>query len=234
MRGGRRLGDMTHPPRGRAVVAATAIGMVPNGSRLRRMRRPEPREVKMRVFPVLLCSSLLGAALTLPLLAQGPGHATVPAPADAGARKAIAVLHPTAGNQVSGTVAFTQEDGAVRVVADLAGLPPGTTHGFHIHELGDCSAADGSSAGGHFNPTGMPHAGPTTAMRHGGDLGNVVADATGKAHLELTVDNVTVQPGPTCILGRGVIVHVQQDDFTTQPTGNAGARVACGVIGIAR
>ncbi len=146
--------------------------------------------------------------------------------------KAICVLYPTKGNDVSGTVTFTQTDKGVRVVAELQGLTKGE-HGIHIHECGDCSAADGTSAGGHFNPMNKKHGGPTDMMRHMGDMGNIEADASGKAHLDY-VDNTISLSGEYTIIGRSVIVHKNEDDMKTQPTGNAGARVACGVIGIAK
>ena len=145
--------------------------------------------------------------------------------------KAIAVLHPAAGSQVMGTVTFTKTGDTVQVVADITGLKPGK-HGFHIHEFGDCSAADASSAGSHFNPTKMPHGAPDAAERHAGDLGNLEADSTGKAHLELK-DNMLKLSGENSILGRGLIVHEKVDDWS-QPTGNAGGRVACAVIGVAK
>ena len=146
--------------------------------------------------------------------------------------KAVAVLHPTEGNSVSGTITFTREGNAVKVIADLTGLKPGT-HGFHIHEFGDCSAKDGASAGGHFNPASMPHGAPADKQRHAGDLGNIEAGQDGKAHLEIA-DSVLKLDGAGSILGRGVIVHAAPDDLKTQPTGNAGGRQACGVIGIAK
>lgn len=146
--------------------------------------------------------------------------------------KAVAVLHPTEGNTVSGTVTFTHEGGSVKVVADLSGLKPGT-HGFHIHEFGDCSSSDGVSAGGHFNPASMPHGAPADKQRHAGDLGNIEAGADGKARIEIT-DTVLKLDGKGSIIGRGVIVHAAPDDLKTQPTGNAGGRQACGVIGIAK
>ncbi len=148
--------------------------------------------------------------------------------------KAIAVMHPTEGNSVHGTVTFTRQGPRVHVVADIDGLKPNTRHGFHIHEFGDCSSPDGTSAGGHFNPMGHQHAGPATEMRHSGDMGNLEADANGHAHLDLTVDNITLGMGPMNIIGRGIIIHEKADDYVTQPTGNAGARIACGVIGIAK
>ena len=146
----------------------------------------------------------------------------------AGAKQAVAVLNPTQGNQARGTVTFTQVADGVRVVADVQGLSPGK-HGFHIHEKGDCSAPDGSSAGGHFNPTGMPHGAPNSVQRHAGDFGNIVADESGRARADF-IDTHISFGGPTSILGRGVIVHAQADDLVSQPSGDAGARVACGVI----
>lgn len=146
--------------------------------------------------------------------------------------KAVAVLHPTEGNTVSGTVTFTREGGSVKVQAHLSGLKPGN-HGFHIHEFGDCSAKDGTSAGGHFNPASMPHGAPSDKQRHAGDLGNIVAGEDGTAHVEVT-DSVLKLSGDGSIIGRGVIVHAAADDLKTQPTGNAGGRQACGVIGIAK
>jgi len=146
--------------------------------------------------------------------------------------KAICVIYPTQGNNVFGTITFTQTDKGVLVVADLEGLTKGK-HGFHIHEFGDCSSPDGTSAGGHFNPEGKSHGAPMDISRHAGDMGNIEADASGKAHLEYTDAMMTLN-GPNSILGRSVIVHISEDDLKTQPTGNAGARVACGVIGIAK
>jgi Cu-Zn family superoxide dismutase len=149
--------------------------------------------------------------------------------------KAIAVLHPTQGNQAKGTVRFTQEgkDG-VKVVADLTGLTPNSSHGFHIHEFGDCSAPDATSAGGHYNPGNHPHAGPDAEHRHAGDMGNVKANEQGNAHLEITLKGLTVGNHPNPILGRAVILHAKADDLKSQPTGDAGARIACGVIGAAK
>jgi Cu-Zn family superoxide dismutase len=146
--------------------------------------------------------------------------------------QAVTVLHPTQGNTVEGKVTFTQDAGGVKVKAHITGLSAGK-HGFHIHEFGDCSAPDGASAGGHFNPSGDPHAAPTDAKRHAGDMGNIEANKDGVADLEY-VDAKASLDGPGSILGRGVIVHANPDDFKTQPTGNAGGRVACGVIGVAK
>ena len=146
--------------------------------------------------------------------------------------RAVAVLTPTAGSDTRGTVTFTPVNGSIRVTAELEGLTPGG-HGFHIHEFGDCSAPDGASAGGHFNPEGAEHGAPSDTHRHVGDLGNITADESGKAHYEITDARIAFA-GPNSIIGRGVIVHAGEDDLVTQPTGGAGARVACGVVGIAR
>ncbi len=146
--------------------------------------------------------------------------------------KAIAVLHPTEGSKVHGMVTFAKEGGKVKVVAHIQGLTPGK-HGFHIHEWGDCSSKDGMAAGGHFNPASAPHGAPNAAERHAGDLGNIEANQEGMAHLEWT-DPVMKLSGAGSIIGRGVIVHTNPDDLKTQPTGNAGGRLACGVIGVAK
>ncbi len=146
--------------------------------------------------------------------------------------KAIAVLQPTKGTSVKGTVTFEAVEDGIHVVADVTGLTPGK-HGFHIHEFGDCSAPDASSAGGHFNPDVTAHGPPDEKPRHAGDMGNLVADKDGHATLDY-VDHVMVFSGEKSILGHAVIVHEKEDDLKSQPTGNAGARVACGVIGVAK
>jgi len=146
--------------------------------------------------------------------------------------KAVAVISPLKGSGVRGIVTFEAVEHGVRVTADLSGLTPGK-HGFHIHEFGDCSSDDGSSAGGHFNPMGMPHSMPSADKRHAGDMGNIEANADGKAHIDY-VDAVMSLTGEHAIIGHAVIVHEKEDDLKTQPTGNAGGRIACGVIGIAR
>lgn len=140
----------------------------------------------------------------------------------------VATLAPTQGNNVRGTVRFSAEGEAVRVRAEITGLTPGD-HGIHIHENGDCSAADASSAGGHFNPTKQPHGGRDDEARHLGDLGNLTADANGRAELDHLDRHLTLT-GPNRIVGRAVIVHAGRDDLKSQPTGDSGARVACGVI----
>ncbi len=145
--------------------------------------------------------------------------------------KAVAKLEAKSGSQVTGTVVFTKTGDEVQVVADIQNLKPGK-HGFHIHEKGDCSAADASSAGGHFNPTHQHHGGPTTAEHHVGDLGNIEADASGRAHLDWK--GKMNLPGADSIVGKSVVVHEKEDDLKTDPAGNSGARIACGVIEAAK
>lgn len=142
--------------------------------------------------------------------------------------EALAALNPTQGSNVRGSITFKEVPAGVQVAGDIEGLTPGK-HGFHVHEVGDCSAPDASSAGAHYNPTAMPHAAPTQAQRHIGDLGNIVANENGRVHLDY-IDPVLRLDGEHSIVGKSVIVHAQEDDLRTQPTGNAGGRVACGVI----
>jgi len=159
--------------------------------------------------------------------------AQTPAAKSTASSKGIAVLHPTAGNNVAGTVTFTPVADGVRVHAEITGLTPGK-HGFHIHEFGDCSAADASSAGGHFNPTNQPHAGPDAAARHEGDMGNVEADASGNTKLDYVDHQISLANDAKSAIGRSVVVHAKPDDLKTQPSGDSGARIACGVIGWAK
>lgn len=147
---------------------------------------------------------------------------------------AVAVMEPRSGSQVKGTVTFTElEGGGLSVKLDLTGVPEGI-HGFHVHEKGDCSAPDGTSAGGHFNPYGMHHAGPGDVEHHAGDFGNVVAPASGIVKAEIMMGGVSLKNGAIDnVIGRGVILHAKRDDLTTQPTGDAGGRIACGVVTLA-
>lgn len=147
--------------------------------------------------------------------------------------KAVCVIRGTDGNEnVAGTVTFTEHKDGVFIEARMTGLAPGA-HGFHIHEFGDLSTTDGKSAGGHFNPEGHEHSGPSSEQRHEGDLGNIVADANGVAVYSRYDDELNLL-GEHSILGRAVIIHAGEDDQRSQPTGNAGSRVGYGVIGIAK
>lgn len=158
------------------------------------------------------------------LVALGGCAAT---PADSGP-SASAALQPTAGNSAAGNVRFVQQADAIVVTAKVSGLKPGQLHGFHIHEKGDCSSPDATSAGGHYNPSSKPHGAPD-ADHHAGDLPALHADASGSAMATFRIAGVGIGSGNN-IVGRGLIVHAQPDDYKTQPTGNSGARIACGVI----
>lgn len=145
---------------------------------------------------------------------------------------ASAIIYPTPGNTISGTVHFKQLKKGVHISASIHGLTPGE-HGFHIHKYGNCSGQNGSCAGDHFNPTNAPHGSPTDRHVHAGDLGNVIADKDGNAIYDEINYNIALS-GPRGILARSIIVHENPDDLHTQPTGNAGNRVGCGVIGISK
>ena len=142
----------------------------------------------------------------------------------------VALLQPTRGNTATGTIWLTQQGSEVAVRGKVSGLKPNQEHGFHVHEKGDCSSGDGMSTKGHFNPQGKPHAHPSTSERHAGDMPALKADAYGNARVDATLDIISVNAGPTSVIGRGLIVHAAPDDYKTQPTGNAGARLACAII----
>ena len=144
--------------------------------------------------------------------------------------KAVAVLRPAQGSKVGGIVTFYQEGDKVRIVAEVTGLAPGK-HGIHIHEFGDCSSSDGMSAGAHFNPFNKPHGDPDGKDRHLGDLGNLEADKNGKASYDRLDGRISLE-GPHSIVGRSVVIKERADDYLTQPGGNAGIRIAFGVIGM--
>jgi len=171
----------------------------------------------------------LVALAAMGTMAEGPAMHAVGTPVT----KAIAVLHTTSkGDKTHGKITFTQTPKGVVVEGTIEGLTPGL-HGFHVHEFGDVSSDDGMSTGGHFNPTNMPHAGPSAGMRHVGDLGNIEADAKGVAKIHI-VDTALSFSGASSIVGRGLVVHAKADDLKSAPSGNAGDRVAVGVIGVAK
>jgi superoxide dismutase, Cu-Zn family len=143
---------------------------------------------------------------------------------------AIAVLSSTQNSSVHGAATFVRTGGVALVNLNLAGFKPNSTHGLHIHESGDCSARDGSSAGGHFNPTSSDHGGPNGRPRHSGDLGNITADDKGEIYASFKLADVAFGNGADSIIGRGLIVHADADDLKSQPAGNSGARLACGLI----
>jgi Cu-Zn family superoxide dismutase len=172
----------------------------------------------------LVCVAMLG------LNTQAAQHDEKKADAEV-TTKAVAVLFATKGSDVKGRVTFTQDGRSIHVHAEISGLSPGE-HGFHIHEFGVWSE-DGMASGGHFNPSKEPHASPEAPKRHVGDLGNVTANASGHVTYDLEDSHLSFH-GPHSIIGRGLVVHEKVDDLKTQPTGNAGGRLAVGVIGVAK
>ncbi|MEW6704509.1 MAG: superoxide dismutase family protein [Pseudomonadota bacterium] len=159
-----------------------------------------------------------------PMSQAGPmGHGMM------GRQMAVATLSPTQGHAVTGIVMFHAMGDHVMAHAHVAGLKPNAEHGFHLHEKGSCASADGTSAGGHFNPAGAPH-GPQDAAHHAGDMPALKADANGVADVRFMLRGVSVGAGAADIVNRAVIVHAEPDDYKTQPTGNSGARLACGVV----
>ncbi len=170
---------------------------------------------------------LTGACSQTP---QPAPEKTSPAEQPAAMAGANVELKATQGNQTAGMLMLMPMGEGVHFSGNVTGLPAGK-HGFHIHENGDCSAPDASSAGGHFNPDNKPHGAPDAPEHHAGDLGNIEADASGNATVNIHVNGITLEPDkPNSVMGKAIIVHAGADDFTTQPTGNAGARLACGVI----
>jgi Cu-Zn family superoxide dismutase len=171
----------------------------------------------MRLAPLIAALALAGCQSAM----QSPDEMA----------RATAQLQPTKGSKTVGEATFEDMgNGRVHVAVIVHKLKPNSEHGFHIHEVGDCSSGDGMSAGGHFNPLGKPHGSPTSAEHHAGDLPALKSDAHGTAKLDTTVSGITVAPGPASIVGRGLVVHADPDDYHTQPTGKSGARLACGVI----
>jgi Cu-Zn family superoxide dismutase len=162
-----------------------------------------------------LCTILLLVTTSCASMATGP--------------KASATLASTSGSTATGTVDLAQRgDGSVEVTVRLTGVPAGV-HGFHIHEKGDCGD-NGNAAGGHFNPSGTPHGAPGAEAHHAGDFGNVTADAAGNVSTSFTTRSITLGDGANSAVGRAIILHANPDDLQTQPTGNAGGRIACGVV----
>jgi len=184
----------------------------------------------MKTTRISILAAAFAVAAAAALLTAGCKSTSTAAPAAAARPQARATIEPRSGSNVGGWATFTERPtGGVAVVVHIENAPPGV-HGLHVHEKGDCSAADASSAGGHFNPGAMPHAGPNDQMRHAGDLGNITIEANGTGHLEIVTDLLTVRPGPNSVVGKAVVFHEKADDLKTQPSGNAGARLGCGVV----
>ena len=182
----------------------------------------------MRASNVIL-SLAVAAVFQIPLV--GSLAAESATTKQAAPKSAQAELKATPGNGVSGTLTFDAEGSGVRLTGSVKGLKPNSTHGFHVHEKGDCSAPDATSAGGHYNPTSHAHGDPKGAEHHLGDMPNLEADGTGTATLDVVVKNATLRTGePSDLVGKAVIVHAGPDDYKSQPAGNSGARIACGII----
>lgn len=143
--------------------------------------------------------------------------------------KATARLESKSSSTVTGEADFTEKKGGVEISIEIKGAKPGQ-HGVHLHDKGDCSAPDASSAGGHFNPDNKAHGSPTVDPHHAGDFGNITVNKKGSGKLKLTVKGLTVAPGPNSVVGHALVIHADTDDLKTQPAGNSGARVACGVV----
>jgi len=171
----------------------------------------------MKVHPLALAIATAAAALL-------SACATPAGP------QAVATLAPTTGNATMGSVRFMQAGNSVRVSGEVRGLRPNAEHGFHVHEKGDCSSGDGMSTGGHYNPTNAPHGQHGHGTHHAGDLPSLKADANGVARFSFESRTMSVGGPVADIVGKGLIVHRDPDDYRTQPTGNAGARIACAVI----
>ena len=185
-------------------------------------------------------SSLLAVSLALVLSAcassmPGPASTSTLAATRSTAQEATANLASASGSRVSGRLALMPMGDGVHLMGEVGGLSPGSSHGFHVHEKGDCSAADATSAGGHFNPAAQPHGRAGQGAHHAGDADNLMANASGVAKVDVHLRGVTLGGGAANdIAGRAVVVHAVADDYRSQPAGNAGARVACGVISVVR
>jgi superoxide dismutase, Cu-Zn family len=194
------------------------------------------RGIVLRTAVLIVMGVLVGCS------ARGNDAEHQPMMSAAGGKTAVAHVMPSKAattqpfnNNVSGIVTFTEiGDGQAKVVAEITGLTPNSKHGFHIHEKGDLSAADLTSAGGHYNPDKHVHGAPATSPVHAGDLGNITADASGNARYEITVSNISIGGQTNDIVGRSVIIHASEDDLKSQPTGNSGGRIAGGVIELQR
>jgi Cu-Zn family superoxide dismutase len=215
-------------PKGSTTTAAAAPA--PAGA------RPPVKVSDEPMKPEEIAAATGGAPSGAPAASAGSAASASPATPATPATNAQAVLQPAKDTPgFAGRVTFTRVGAQVRVVADVAGITPPGNHGFHLHENGKCerdtsgAGKDFTTAGGHFNPAGAPHACPDAAAHHAGDLGNIVINADGTGHLDVTTSALSLS-GPSSVVGRSVILHAGTDDCTTQPTGNAGGRLACGVI----
>ena len=182
--------------------------------------------------PLMLATGAVAIVVLAACSAPQP-RAPQDVPTHSTARLAIANVSPASASLVSGRLSFVPMAGGVHITGTLGGLAPASIHAFHVHEKGDCSAVDASSAGGHFNPFAAPHGRSSAGLghHHAGDMDNLVADREGVAKVDVHLPGVTLGGGAiNDIAGRAIVVHAVADDYASQPAGNAGARIACGVI----
>ena len=196
--------------------------------------------MKATILGLAIAATVLLAACSKEQPAGAPSEREATAAAPAGkatpaepAAEGAAQIAPTQGNTVTGSVALSTSSEGVHITGTVQGLKPNAEFGFHVHEKGDCSAPDGSSAGGHFNPTSAEHGNPTSGTHHhAGDMLNIKSNGEGVAQVDTTAAGTTLHGNPpTDIMGKAIVVHEGPDDYRTQPSGNSGKRVACGVIG---
>lgn len=174
----------------------------------------------------LFAACALPLLLALSLLALSGGCKT---DSESKPSEASAIIEGRSGRRASGFASFTEVPDGVLIVVDIQGAPPGT-HGLHIAQYGDCGAANASSAGPHFDPVDTAHGSPDSPVHHAGDLGNIEIDQAGVGHYERTILGLTVRPSPYSVVYRALVLNERADDLKTQPAGDAGARIACGVI----
>lgn len=174
--------------------------------------------------------SLFVVASTTAALAATVSAQTPMPPPSATAKAALQATTAPGAQGVSGDFTLSQRGTLVVVEGTVRGLAPNSEHGFHVHENADCSG-DGKAAGDHFNPDRNPHAHPGQKMRHPGALFNLKADANGVAAFRQEVDTITLAPGKYAVTGKPLVVHAKPDDYRSQPSGDAGDRIACGLIG---
>lgn len=186
--------------------------------------------MKSSVLALLIPCALLAACNQAP---ESSASDATPAVAlqEEPAVSAQAVLAGASGNEAAGVLQLTAAQGGVSITGEITGLSHNAQHGFHVHEIGDCSAPDASSAGGHLNPAGAGHGNPQSPERHLGDMPNLTSDDAGKAVVSVTIPEATLHGGgPNDLVGRAVVVHAGRDDYVSQPAGDSGARIACGVV----
>lgn len=170
----------------------------------------------MKLMLAVIGSAVLAGCQSFPMMSSGT--------------QARAALESRSNSSAGGTVTFGQRGEKMTVSVKATGLKPNSEHGFHVHEKGDCSAPDAMSAGGHFNPEGAPHGHHGQAKRHAGDMKNLMADGKGEATVSFEVTGMRLDDGKQGILNRAVVIHANPDDYTSQPAGNSGGRIACGII----